>query len=431
MGNICCLGREKPSFEASSNTALPARSVENVVLLRRPAPPQPPGLKEALASETACKGTTGESEKPDLKEALASETASKSTTDEAEKTARTSVSTEAETPDLKEAAASVSDQKALAEPNAKALTQEALDEVFSTQALFFVRGLMSKGQRSGEEREWAAFGDAGPFQPDMISCQKGDKGKASEPNQDNFSITRLSNGYSLAVICDGHGKKGHQAATRAAQSIPFFVMQLALDGEQVEEAILEKALISAFEKADEDLQQHAAYAESGCTAVAALWTGRKVWTAHTGDSRCLLLKDQQVIFSTEDHKPSCVQERRRVEESGGEVRSLSSDDVPRVFFPGQIRPGLAMTRALGDNSAKGCGIIATPQVHHTCMDMGQAAIVLASDGVWEVVQDHEVPALVCESFDTAKLQSEALTRWASLTGGQYRDDVTSIVVPLI
>ena len=34
------------------------------------------------------------------------------------------------------------------------------------------------------------------------------QGKASEPNQDNFSITRLSNGYSLAVICDGHGKKG-------------------------------------------------------------------------------------------------------------------------------------------------------------------------------------------------------------------------------
>ncbi|CAE7485511.1 ANK1 [Symbiodinium natans] len=81
------------------------------------------------------------------------------------------------------------------------------------------------------------------------------------PNQDNFSITRFPSGHTLALVCDGHGKKGHssslireegaeaaelmlsghQAATRAVQTIPFLLLQLGLN----EEAAVEKARLRA------------------------------------------------------------------------------------------------------------------------------------------------------------------------------------------
>ncbi|CAE7877629.1 kidins220 [Symbiodinium necroappetens] len=68
--------------------------------------------------------------------------------------------------------------------------------------------------------------------------------------------------------------------------------------------------------------------------------------------------------------------------------------------------------------------------------MHKAKAVLASDGIWEVVGQKDLPSLVLDGApwpiraDTAKLQSAAFEGWASLTGGGYRDDVTSMVIPL-
>ncbi|CAE7873783.1 kidins220, partial [Symbiodinium sp. KB8] len=52
----------------------------------------------------------------------------------------------------------------------KDITQEVLDEAFDTKVRFFVRGLQTKGQSGGDEREWAACGDAGSLKPEMIAC---------------------------------------------------------------------------------------------------------------------------------------------------------------------------------------------------------------------------------------------------------------------
>ena len=41
----------------------------------------------------------------------------------------------------------------------------------SREVRFFVRGLQTKGQSGGDEREWAACGDAGSLKPEMIACQ--------------------------------------------------------------------------------------------------------------------------------------------------------------------------------------------------------------------------------------------------------------------
>ncbi|CAE7393533.1 ANK1, partial [Symbiodinium sp. CCMP2456] len=120
------------------------------------------------------------------------------------------------------------------------ITQEVLDKAFNTKVSFFVRGLQTKGQTGGEERDWAAFGDAGSLKPEMIACQKGEKASSNCPNQDNFSVTTFKNGYTFACVLDGHGKKGHVAATRAAQLLPFLLLEQGIGDEHVAEATIEK-----------------------------------------------------------------------------------------------------------------------------------------------------------------------------------------------
>ena len=59
-------------------------------------------------------------------------------------------------------------------------------------------------------------------------------------------------------------------------------------------------------------------------------------------------------------------------------------------------------------------------------------MIVASDGVWEVLSSQEAVDIVKE-FDNAttacrKLVREAVVRWAEQEGADYRDDITAIVV---
>jgi serine/threonine protein phosphatase PrpC len=74
--------------------------------------------------------------------------------------------------------------------------------------------------------------------------------------------------------------------------------------------------------------------------------------SHVGDSRAILVSkvNNNVIVKrlTNDHKPKNIEEKKRIEASGGEVKKLIGDIPHRVFKRGEVYPGLAMSRALGD-----------------------------------------------------------------------------------
>lgn len=60
-------------------------------------------------------------------------------------------------------------------------------------------------------------------------------------------------------------------------------------------------------------------------------------------------------------------------------------EVPRVWLPFDDAPGLAMARAFGDFCLKEYGVISIPEFsHHVLTDKDQF-VVLASDGVSEVL----------------------------------------------
>lgn len=57
-------------------------------------------------------------------------------------------------------------------------------------------------------------------------------------------------------------------------------------------------------------------------------------------------------------------------------------------------PGIAMTRTLGDLQAKKIGLISDPEVKHIELKPGDRFIVVASDGLWDVMNSAEVVGFI-------------------------------------
>jgi serine/threonine protein phosphatase PrpC len=57
----------------------------------------------------------------------------------------------------------------------------------------------------------------------------------------------------------------------------------------------------------------------------------------------------------------------------------------RVWRKYEQVPGLMMSRSFGDRYGHSCGVISTPEVINFKLDSSCKAIVLGSDGLWEVM----------------------------------------------
>ena len=75
---------------------------------------------------------------------------------------------------------------------------------------------------------------------------------------------------------------------------------------------------------------------------------------------------------------------------------LENETPFRVWSPVVDLPGLAMSRSIGDGMAKGLGVIAEPEVKifYTSPEAKLASIVLASDGIWDVIDSNELMHLI-------------------------------------
>ncbi|KAL5567582.1 hypothetical protein UlMin_024157 [Ulmus minor] len=115
----------------------------------------------------------------------------------------------------------------------------------------------------------------------------------------------------------------------------------------------------------------------GSTAVVALVSTEKVVVSNCGDSRAVLCRNGVAIPLSSDHKPDRPDELLRIEAAGGRVIYW---DGPRVLGM------LAMSRAIGDNYLKPY-VIPEPEVTITNRTVDDECLILASDGLWDVVSN--------------------------------------------
>ncbi|KAL3642859.1 hypothetical protein CASFOL_013674 [Castilleja foliolosa] len=154
----------------------------------------------------------------------------------------------------------------------------------------------------------------------------------------------------------------------------------------------------------------------GSTAVTAIVIdGKDLWVANVGDSRAVISRNGKAEQLTVDHEPHI--ERRRIEQRGGFVTTLPGD-VPRVN--GQ----LAVARAFGDENLK-AHLSSEPDIFYVCVDASTQFVILASDGLWKVMNNQEAVDIVRPIKNpqaaAKRLTTEALTR-------KSKDDISCIVI---
>ncbi|XP_022133601.1 protein phosphatase 2C 3-like [Momordica charantia] len=128
------------------------------------------------------------------------------------------------------------------------------------------------------------------------------------------------------------------------------------------------------------------YDTVGSTALVAVLTPHNFIISNCGDSRAVLCRKKLAIPLSNDHKPDRPDELVRIESSGGRVINW---DGPRVLGV------LATSRAIGDGNLKPY-VISEPEVVVMDRTAEDEFVVLATDGLWDVVSNDTA----CEAVRT-------------------------------
>lgn len=200
--------------------------------------------------------------------------------------------------------------------------------------------------------------------------------------EDRFAYAKVDKGYFFGVY-DGHG--GDKTSSLLCNKLHGYFAS--------EKGSLEKRLRYAFEKADYISQNSFS---DGSTALAVFIDNNNVMhCAWAGDTRAVLEKSGKVSFATQDHKPDRADEKKRIERAGGNIFKYG---VWRIN-------GLAVSRSIGDVDCKlqqiGC-IISDPEYALVQLDANNHFLILASDGVWDVIANNDAVTMVQDGLRSGK-----------------------------
>ncbi|CAF1248248.1 unnamed protein product [Adineta steineri] len=218
--------------------------------------------------------------------------------------------------------------------------------------------------------------------------------------------------WSYFGIFDGHA--GFRTAIKSAEKLHLRIVSslnsLVQDNEnlkslptitssQLDFNKLEMAMKDAYFKFDnewrEENRSNNPDDKSGSTAISCLVDSERIYFLNVGDSRAILVSpDGRILLATKDHKPSDQAERQRIHEAGGTVL------IQRV------NGSLAVSRALGDFEYKNnCNrrpdqqlVSPEPEItfyaHSNKQDEQIAFVVLACDGIWDVLTNEELATYI-------------------------------------
>lgn len=251
--------------------------------------------------------------------------------------------------------------------------------------------------------------------------------------EDVVKLTETRDGRIFLIICDGHG--GRRAADFASKRLVELVQLFKPDEWDLHKAIatasqewdklcMKKLNIRVFPTSVEKRQEAFAqcnrevyYGEgwhSGTTVVCVLLDvfQKRGMMANLGDSRGMWKdtgKERSRLRSTRDHVPK----KNDLGPLGGDVVQ-QENDVPR------INGDLAVGRALGDNSEDLMGtVLHEPVVREFRWVDGPLRVVLATDGVWDVLTNSRAMSLQ---------DAETIVNEAMVAGTE--DNVTAGVIQI-
>lgn len=211
-------------------------------------------------------------------------------------------------------------------------------------------------------------------------------------------------GATLFAVFDGHG--GREVADLAATQIPERLWHHPSWPSKPREA-----LSGALRNCHEDARKQGL--KGGSTVAMVTVADGYVTVCNAGDARVVAgLRGGGSRRLSVDHKASTEAEAKRVREAGG------------FIVKGRLCAMIAVTRGLGDFDFEDSGMTCEPFLDSFPISEIEF-IVVASDGLWDIIDDEQCCSLV-RSWGRQDTLAHRLARSAR-TGGTD-DDVTVIVV---
>lgn len=283
-----------------------------------------------------------------------------------------------------------------------------------------------------------------------VCSRRGEKGT----NQDTSIVWEGYGCQDDTIFCgvfDGHGQWGHYVAKAVRESLPqsllcrwqeAVALTSLIDGEKklgdCQFDLWKQSYLAAAAAVDEELRRSRRLdaVNSGSTALSIVKKGDTMVIANVGDSRAVLgtMSDDGSIAAVQltiDFKPNLPQEKARIVQCKGRV--YCHDDEPgmhRVWLPDREAPGLAMSRAFGDYCVKDYGVISAPEVTQRRINARDQFVILATDGVWDVISNEEAVQIVAGTPDREKAAKRlvqcAVRAWRRKRRGYAVDDCSAI-----
>eukprot|EP00897_Mesotaenium_endlicherianum_P008986 jgi/Mesen1/8115/ME000435S07280 len=238
--------------------------------------------------------------------------------------------------------------------------------------------------------------------------------RGKRPSMEDYQDSKIEKLGNLTVglfgVFDGHG------GSRAAEYVKQHLFQNLINHPQFS-TDPKVAIEETFQQTDSDYlkAENGQNRDAGSTASTAVIVGKRLLVANVGDSRTVISRAGKATALSLDHKPNRRDEKERIEQAGGSV-----------MWAGTWRVGgvLAVSRAFGDRLLKQY-VVAEPEIQEETIGPEDEFLVLASDGLWDVVKDQEAVTMVHQIAD-AEAASKTLAEEAYKRGSA--DNITCIVV---
>lgn len=229
------------------------------------------------------------------------------------------------------------------------------------------------------------------------------------------------------AVYDGHG------GAKVAQYAGTHVHKKIINQPAYKQGDIAEAIKQGFLEVDQDMLNDENMKDelAGTTALIALIKNNKIFCGNVGDSRAIASVSGQVHQLSFDHKPSNEAETKRIVAAGGWVEF------------NRVNGNLALSRALGDfvfkkNDKKRPEeqiVTAFPDVTVEEVTLSHEFMVLACDGIWDVMTNQEVIDFVrtriAERMEPEEICEELMTRCLApdcQMGGLGCDNMTVVLV---
>ncbi|XP_014211190.2 probable protein phosphatase 2C T23F11.1 [Copidosoma floridanum] len=227
------------------------------------------------------------------------------------------------------------------------------------------------------------------------SCMQGWRIRMEDSHTHLLSLTDDPKAAFFAVY-DGHG--GSAVAQHAGHHLHNYITSQ----DAYKEGNIEEAMRKGFLSLDKEMETNESLKNTGSTVIAVLIKDNILYCANAGDSRAIASVAGVAVPLSHDHKPTLKEEKERIVAAGGYVEF------------NRVNGHLALSRALGDfmfkkNDSKKPEeqiVTALPEITRHEITEDWEFLVLACDGIWDVMSNEEVVDYLRHRFAYAASREE-------------------------